>query len=386
MARLEVQDRFLIYRAPGDDPRGHLCEPRMTRLGNGDILLSFRTGSLRYSPDGSPRLMLSGDGGASWSDLGRPIDHLLPDQPGWDHRAAALTELASGDLLLCSVGLDRSSPDRPPWLVYNPDPAAFEGMIPIRNLLFSSRDGGRTWSSAWPMTGLTVPNSSAQVLVTLTNGDVVCPLETFKAFDEPGPWRYRVDVIRSHDRGRTWGETAAAHVSDPEGDPRNLMCWDPRLARLPDGRLVQTYYAFLNRTGGEDPVHIGWSIDGGRTWSVPRSTGVRGQAMFPIALPGGGLVGFFQRRHDPQGMAAIYSPDGGATFDPGAATTVYEHHRPSAPGFSSGADPVQYMNDMIHFTFGHPTGVALDAERALAVWYAGDEIRTEIWGAILRVV
>ena len=34
--------------------------------------------------------------------------------------------------------------------------------------------------------GLTVPNSSAQVLVTLANGDVVGPVETFKRFDEAG--------------------------------------------------------------------------------------------------------------------------------------------------------------------------------------------------------
>ncbi len=357
----------------------------MTRLRDGAILLSFRTGSLRYSPDGSPRILRSDDSGTTWTDLGRPLDDALPGRPGWDYRAAALTESASGAILLCSVGLDRSSPDRPPWLVYNPDPAAFEGMIPIRNQLFRSEDGGRTWAGPWRMTGTTVPNSSAQVLVTLANGDVVGPLETFKAFDEPGPWRYRVDVIRSHDEGRTWGESAPAHMSDPDLDPRNLMCWDPRLALLPDGRLVQTYYAFLNRTGGEDPIHIGWSTDGGRTWSVPRSTGIRGQAMFPIALPGGDLIGFFQRRHDPQGVVAVYSPDGGSTFEAASETDVYLHPRPSASGFDKGADPVAYMNDMIHFTFGHPTGVALDERRALVVWYAGDEIRTEIWGAILAV-
>jgi sialidase-1 len=385
VVHLQVAERFRIHAEPADEPRGHLCEPRMTRLKDGTVLLSFRTGSLRYSPDGSPRILRSNDEGATWTDLGRPLDGLLPGRPGWDYRAAALTELRSGAILLCSVGLDRSSPDRPPWLVYNPDPAAFEGMIPIQNLVFRSEDGGRSWSEPWPMTGLTVPNSSAQVLVTLANGDVVGPLETFKAFDEPGPWRYRVDVIRSHDEGRTWGESAPAHMSDPETDPRNLMCWDPRMALLPDGRLVQTYYAFLNRTGGEDPIHIGWSTDGGRTWSVPRSTGIRGQAMFPIALPGGDLIGFFQRRHDPQGVVAAYSPDGGATFDPTSVTDVYLHPRPSASGFDTGADPVAYMNDMIHFTFGHPTGVALDDRRALVVWYAGDEIRTEIWGAILTV-
>ena len=60
---------------------------------------------------------------------------------------------------------------------------------------------------------------------------------------------------------------------------------------------------------------------------------------------------------------------------------VYRHNEPSGAGFREGADAAQYMNDMIHFTFGHPTGVALDEERALAVWYAGDETRTQIWGA-----
>lgn len=383
--RLRVEDEFLIWREEDDEPRGHLCEPRITRVSTGGILLSFRTGSLRHSPDGSPRLLSSSDGGRTWADYGHPLDGLLPGRPGWDYRAAALTQLGSGAVLLCTVGLDRSSSERPPWLVYNPDPAAYQGMIPIRNLLSRSEDGGRTWSPVWPMTGLPVRNSSVQMLVTLPDGDVLCPLETFKEFDEPGPWRYRVDMIRSHDEGRTWGESAPAHVSDPEGDPRWLQCWDPRIAVLADGRLVQFYYAFLNGTGGEDPVHVGWSSDHGRTWVLPRPTSVRGQAMFPIPQPAGGVIGFTQRRHEPQCMVATYSADGGATFDPGAEVAVYEHHRPSGAGFSQGADPVGYMNDMMHFTFGHPAGVALDDGRTLVVWYAGHETRTEVRGAILRL-
>ncbi|HEV8489825.1 MAG TPA: sialidase family protein [Candidatus Limnocylindrales bacterium] len=382
---IRIRDLFTIHGADRDDPMGHLCEPRMTRLASGELVLSFRTGTLRYSPDGSPRLLRSSDDGRSWNDLGRPFDGMLPGQPGWDYRAAALTEVPAGGLLVSVVGLDRSSPDRPPWLVYNPDPAFYQGMIPIRNLLSRSGDFGQTWSSFSEMTGMPIANSSAQQLVRLPNGDILCPLETFKAFDEPGPWRYRVDVIRSRDGGQSWGESAPAHMSDPDGDPRNLMCWDPRLAVLSDGRLVQFYYAFLNRGGGEDPVHVGWSTDLGRTWSLPTSTGLRGQAMFPVPLADGGLIGFRQRRDESQSMVAIYSPDGGRTFDPESETTIYRHETPSGQGMRDGLDSVAYMNDMIHFTFGHPTGVALDGSRALLVWYAGDETLTEIRGAVVEL-
>jgi hypothetical protein len=383
--RIDVGERFQIWSEAATEPWGYLCEPRMTRLRNGDLLLSFRTGSLRYSPDGTPRILRSSDGGRTWTDLGTPLLGRLPGQPGWDYRALALTELADGAILGVSVGLDRASHGKEPWLVYNPDPAYYEGMIPIRNWVTRSDDDGRTWVDPWPMEGMTVRNSSAQVLVTTRDGASITPLETFKEFEETGPWRYRVDMIRTRDGGRTWGESAPAHMSDPD-TTEDLMCWDPRVNVLPDGRLVQTYYAFLNGTGGEAPIHIGWSTDDGRTWSIPRSTGIRGQAMFPIPLPGGDLVGVFQRRHDPQGIAAVYSLDGGAAFDPGSETDVYRHATVSAPGFGKGDDAATYMNDMIHFTFGHPTGAAVGPDRALAVWYAGDETRTQIWGSILRIV
>ena len=46
------------------------------------------------------------------------------------------------------------------------------------------------------------------------------------------------------------------------------------------------------------------------------------------------------------------------------------------------------MNEMIHFTFGHPTGVPVGEpgqQRALAVWYSGDDERTGIYGAHLKL-
>ena len=149
--RLRVDDPFLIYESPAGDPVGYLCEPRMTRLASGDILLSFRSGTTRYSADGNPQFLRSGDDGRTWEDLGRPLESVLPDRPGWDYRAASPTQLASGAVLVSVVGLDRTSPERPLSLAYNPNPAAYQGMIPIRNVLTRSEDAGQTWSTPWNM-------------------------------------------------------------------------------------------------------------------------------------------------------------------------------------------------------------------------------------------
>ena len=383
--QLAIEDRFRIWQEAASEPRGNLCEPRIARLRSGTIVLSFRRGTRRSSADGSPHLLTSDDEGRTWTDLGGPLDERLPDRPGWDYRATSLAELPSGALLACCVGLDRSSSDRPAEMAYNPDPAAYQGMIPIRNVLSRSDDGGRSWSAVWPMDGMTVPNSSAQGLVVLPDGQILAPLETFKTFDEPGPWRYRVDVIRSADEGRTWGMSAPAHVTDVEGDPQRLMAWDPRMARLPGGRIVSFYYAFLDGSGGEGPVHVGWSDDDGRTWRLPQPTSLEGQAACPIVLDGKRLIAFAQRRLGRPSMVATVSLDGGATFEPESEVVIYEHEGPSAPGHVDGADAAGYMNDMDGFTFGHPAGVPLGPDRALLVWYAGGRDRSTIEGATVRL-
>ena len=78
---MRVDESFLIYESPPGDPMGYLCEPRMTRLVSGDILLSFRSGTTRFSADGNPHFLRSGDVGRTWEDLGRPLESLLPDRP-----------------------------------------------------------------------------------------------------------------------------------------------------------------------------------------------------------------------------------------------------------------------------------------------------------------
>jgi hypothetical protein len=375
-----IEDRAVVWQAADDDPVGHACEPRIVRLGSGEIIVAHRLGVRRESPDGRPHLLRSGDDGASWEDLGRPFDsaEVAPDR--FDLRGAAMTQLGSGDVLTAIIGIDKRL-DRP---VYNPHG---EGLSPLVNIFARSSDAGSTWSAPWRLSGQPIPQTASQGLLTLPDGDVLMTFETFKEYDEVGPWRYKGGMLRSHDEGRTWGSQVISAASDFEGDPHDTMWWDPRIARLGDGTLVQFYYAFRHRSSGEGPVHAAWSTDDGRTWTPPTPTTLDGQATYPIALPGSprGLVAFRQRRTGAGTMLATYSADGGRTFDAGSETVIYEHGQQSAAAADGSLSSFDYLISMDRFTFGHPCGVPLGPDRVLLVWYAGGLTRTAIHSATVRL-
>ena len=223
----------------------------------------------------------------------------------------------------------------------------------------------------------------------MPSGDVLLTFETFKEYDEAGPWREKSGTLRSRDDGRTWreqvivGETEGE--TDGDADPHETMWFDPRIGRLSDGRLVTFFYAFRHRTTTDGPNHVAWSRDDGLAWSKPAPTSLWGQATYPIPLEAGRLVVFQQRRTDPQTMVACYSADGGATFDVAAESAIYRHQIASASAPDGSIGSQEYLMSMARFTFGHPCGVALGADRVLVAWYAGSVAETAIHVAELRV-
>jgi hypothetical protein len=376
MTRIAVTEQAIVWEAEPTDPAGHGCEPRVARLASGSIVLSHRVGTTREGGDGRPRLTRTDDDGATWHDLGCPFDEALPS--GWDLRGCALAEIADGALVAVVVALDKTA-DAPP---YNP---ATEGLVTVRNLVARSDDGGTTWSEPWELAGGRHVQLASQGLLALPDGGLLCTFETFKTYDDPGTWHYTGGLLRSDDGGRTWGPPVIAAVSDPDGDPHDTMWWDPRIARLASGELVQCYYAFRHATRTEGPVHIAWSRDDGSTWSAPTSTGLPGQATYPLPLPDGRLAVFGQRRGETQAMVAAVSDDAGRTFERGSETVVYTHAAVSAPGADGSLSAFDYLMSMDRFTFGHPCGVVTGPNEALVFWYAGDATRTTIRSARLRV-
>ena len=309
--RFEVVRQTLVHEAPTDDPRGDYCEPRIARLHDGTILVSHRAGTRRESNDGRPHLLRTRDEGLSWEDLGRPLDAAV--RPGWDLRGMGLAPLESGAMLAVAIGLDKSA-----------RPARVQpgrgGARPDRQLVRRSDDAGTTWSAPWPLEGQPIRQTASQGLLSLPTGEVLMTFETFKEYDEEGPWRYLGGSLRSRDEGRTWGEQVISAASDFEGDPHDTMWWDPRIARLADGTLVQFYYAFRHRDSTEGPVHIGWSDDDGRTWTPPASTGLERPGDLPDRAPGWWARRLPAAPTRQPGDGRAWSGDGGRTFDRGSET------------------------------------------------------------------
>lgn len=359
---MKVGSPVKVLPAPGG---GHACEPRLAKLGDGRILLAYRAGSARLSSDGRIKLAASRDDGVTWEPLAEPFPGEWRGRRG-DQLLAAVAEVGDGCLAAVVGWMDRSDPGRP-WRNRDTD-----GRLPLYMLSSTSDDYGVSWSPVRRVDPAPFDQAVPQAIIRLHSGELLASFETFKHYDEPGPWDYFAGHVCSQDGGRNWGSPkAAAHV-DAEG----RMWWDPRFAELGDGRIVQYYHGFDYPAGRDLEVFVAWSSDQGASWSKPRPTGLVGQVSWPVPLPGGRLV-LFQQRRDLQQMTAVLSLDDGQSY-PGASVVVYGHDAESLGAADGSTGAVGYFDDMDGFSFGHPTGVALSSTSVLLAYYAGMRGNTSI--------
>ncbi len=370
-ARLGLAD---LGPAPDPLALGHVCEPRLTVLGDGTVLLAYRSGSARLSADGRVGILRSADSGATWAWLGAPFAAEWDGRRG-DQLLAALAPTGARGVVAWIGWMDRS--DGRPWRN-----RATEGRLPLRILQATSADAGETWGPVREISLALVEQAVPQYLLALADGGLVAGFETFKHYDDPGPWHYRAGVTRSVDGGSNWSApTTAAEVN-----AAGRMWWDPRCAELPDGWLVQYYHGFDYPAGRDADVHVAWSGDAGTTWTEPLSTGACGQVTWPVVLGTGEVVLLQQRRHQPAGLVALATSDGGRLVDADNSMSVYEHDAPTLGAADGSQTAVEYFDDMDGFTFGHPTGARLPDGSVLVAYFAGRRGRTDLHLARLTQV
>jgi hypothetical protein len=127
----------------------------------------------------------------------------------------------------------------------------------------------------------------------------------------------RLALIRSFDHGHTWNEDGIIAALQPDEKPWPWMGNEgpneAGLVRLSDSRLFCIF-----RTGNYDYMGGAWSLDDGKTWSPPTSTGFKGVAPHLRLMSNGLLVCTFGR----PGVTIMFSPNEGKSW--AAITPIFK--------------------------------------------------------------
>ena len=309
--------------------------------------------------------------------LASPFADALP--AGWDLRGCALAELADGGLLAVVVAIDKTS-GRPP---YNP---VTEGLVPVRNLVARSDDGGATWSEPWDLADGRYVQHASQGLLALPDGGVLCTFETFKTYDDPGVWRYTGGAASLRRWRPDVGSAGRSRRHRTPTATRTTRCGGTRGS--PGWRPV-SWSSATTRSATRPARRVRSTSRGARTTARPgaprldRAARAGDLSPAPPRWPAAGLPA--APRGDARRWSRSSSDDGGRTFDRTSERVVYEHVAESAPGANGSLSAFDYLMSMDRFTFGHPCGVVTGPNEALVFWYAGGQTRTSIRSARLRI-
>jgi hypothetical protein len=309
-----VTDKGVIYQNPTPTLKpDQATMPGLVWLSDREFLCVFRRAPASEAIDAFYGICRSTDGGRTYVDQG-----LLWDPKG-DDRAysyvyAYPTLMPDGALILAGSRWDRSGED---WQIYNPITL---GGLPIQSLIFTSRDGGRTWTPPQVVVSPQgrMANSSGRI-IPLKDGRLLLPVETWKAYDDPNPPMQSSLALFSSDGAKTWKDYAVV-AHDPRGC---IIYWNGMFTRLRDGRLFVMYWTKDYQSGKDLTIHATWSEDEGRTWTEPYDTGILGQMGSSIDVGAGRVLAAYNRRDmDNPGIYAAVSEDGGRTWPPFGEHTV----------------------------------------------------------------
>jgi hypothetical protein len=361
---MRVLDSGMIFDGAAAAENERNCAfTSVSRLADGTLLVAFRNATGRDTPDGRLRIMRSRDQGRTWETLVQGLTAVVDGVKG-NLYSGYFTELTGRELLGAFLWVDRSDPARS---FVNPDTT---GLLPMKNLIGRSRDGGAHWSG-FSMVDLS-PHRGASCtgpVMLLTGGILALPFETWKDYDDVKPAYQSANLRLSHDGGQSWRQQSTV-AADPE---QRLCYWDQRIARHPTtGLLVAMFWTHDRATVRDLDNHIAWGQPNGRDWTAPAPTGLRGQHCEPIPVGGDRLLAVYVHRADPPGLRAVLSDDFGRTWQRDSEIVFYESREGAEVGASGLASENEYWQDMMAWRFGHPRGVLLLDGSVFVAFYVGN--------------
>ena len=190
-----------VYR----DPTGewNAAFPELAQLANGDLLVSFRearsgppsagAGHDHSEPQCRGCLIRSTDGGQSWPPDGRrQLTGTFPMEQ-------CSVSAAGNDLVLFIYALNVLK--TPPLTATLQDGSGWSAQRTYIDLARRSRDGGRTWDRATPLTPSPLSHAAIHApMIELADGTLLAPLCGSLGSDPAAPQQHPQCVVRSHDR------------------------------------------------------------------------------------------------------------------------------------------------------------------------------------------
>ncbi|MBC8288880.1 MAG: exo-alpha-sialidase, partial [Planctomycetes bacterium] len=319
--------------------------PTLTRRKNGELILVWSGGrELHVCPFGRVDLMRSHDNGETWSFPRTVIDGPIDD------RDAGVLETAKGTLLVTTFtslayepGLVKAQADAKAgkanwdeakltrWLAAHNRIPAGQRRKQLGNWMIRSTDGGLTWSERFR-----VPLNSPHGPIQLKDGRILYAGKAL--WTEEG----RIGVATSEDDGETWKwlATIPTRKGDDPGQYHELHA-----AETPSGRIIAQIRNHNTQTSGE--TLQSHSDDGGKTWSVPKTTGVWGYPSHLLRLRDGRILMSHGHRRGPIGNQARLSKDDGRTW----------------------SKPIVISSDAKSSDLGYPTTAVLADGSLVTIWH-----------------
>jgi hypothetical protein len=168
-----------------------------------------------------------------------------------------------------------------------------------------SSDGGRSFEDTVRLdTAPFVGGYGMRGAIELPNGELVLPLCDVPAYR-------RVFVVRSGDGGRSWGPAIAAASLDDRHfeEPAPLVVQDGRILMLLRENVSRRLWQVV-------------SSDGGYHWSRPEPTPIEGYPAHLLRLADGRVLCVYGHRQPDFSIRAVWSTDGGRSWDVAATATI----------------------------------------------------------------
>jgi len=262
------------------------CFPFLCERNDGVLLASHVVGEAFESVDQTTYIATSRDGGITWSQS-RPMMNISGfDCPMTDY--SKITALPDGRIVAVGYAYFRPDPSLP---IGNPENG---GTLDDVVFCAVSDDGGESFGKLTLIECAWGPHVEASAPITvLKDGTWITPITGFPDWNGKMTSKLCGRALRSEDGGRTWNDDTVCMEFDG-----NITCYEQRMCQLDSGTVVCIGWNENVVTGERLDNHYTVSHDGGKTFSKPISTTIRGQASSVCAIGGERLLALHAVRRD----------------------------------------------------------------------------------------